>query len=138
MKALPLLALCLAACVSSANSTKLTKNTYPERPKGCQIEVLVDSPEREHENVGLVTGTSGQHALSSKDLDSMLPSMKNEACALGAHALILKDVEEGGVAWIQATQGKASAVAIRYTETLPGDPWAPSSKATAQPATSTP
>ena len=44
----------------------------------------------------------------------MLPDMKIEACKLGADALIIKNVEDGGVAWIQSTQGKASAIAIKF------------------------
>ena len=124
MKALPILFLLLSSCVASSSFTKLNSESYPSRPKNCSLKVYAEKPERAYETIGLINGVSGQTAVSGKSLDSMLPTMKKEACKAGAHALVLRNVEEGGTAWIQETQGKASAAAIRYKETLPGDPWA--------------
>ena len=104
-------------CASSAHMTRLSSNIYTSKPKGCAIEILTEMPtkkEVKYEELGIVTGVSGQHWAANKTLDAMLPPMKDRACELGADALVLKNVEEGGFAYIQATQGKASGVAIKF------------------------
>lgn len=100
---------------ATANVTKLSSNTYPPKPENCEIKVFTQPPtDKKYEELGLVAGVSGQTWWQGKGLDSMLPEMKAQACKLGADALVIKNVEAGGVAWIQSTQGKASAVAIKF------------------------
>jgi hypothetical protein len=106
--------MCLMGC-AAANVTKISENAYPPKPEDCEMKVLTQPPtDQKYEELGIVSGVTGQAWWQGKDLDSMLPGMKAEACKLGADALVLKNVEAGGVAWIQSTQGKASAVAIKY------------------------
>lgn len=112
------MSLVLVGCASTASFTRLNETTYDAKPKNCEIAVLSEDPQRPHEKLGFVTGVSGQTAFSSKSLKGMLPSMKEQACLAGADALVLKHVEEGGVAWIAPTQGKASGLAIRYLEPI--------------------
>ena len=107
----------VVSCASSSSFSKLSKNTYPAKPANCDIEVLSEEPKRSHEKLGFVTAVSGQTWWAKKSLDAMLPTMKEEACEVGADAIVLKQVEEGGVAWVASTQGKASGLAIRYTTT---------------------
>ena len=100
---------------ATASVTKLSEKTYPPKPDNCEMRVLTQPPtDKKYDELGIVSGVSGQAWWQGKDLDSMLPDMKTEACKLGADTLVIKNVEAGGMAWIQNTQGKASAVAIKF------------------------
>jgi hypothetical protein len=80
------------------------------------VRVLSSAPAAgTFEELALINARSGQSIFDGKDLDAMLPDMKAEACRLGADALIIRSVEEGGVNWAgPADRGHASATAIRF------------------------
>ncbi|MBY0370468.1 hypothetical protein K2X33_07265 [bacterium] len=103
---------------ASGGFTKVSSNDYPARPADCPIEVLYKMPKMHHEPLGQISAVSAQSYWKGKDLASLLPDMKKAACALGADALVVTHVDEGGTAWTQPTEGKASATAIRYSEVV--------------------
>jgi len=67
--------------------------------------------------LGIVSGVSGQAWWQGKDLGSMFPDMKSEVCKLGADALIIKNVEAGGVVWIQNTRVKPARSPLKLYRT---------------------
>ena len=107
------LALTLGAC-AGASVTRLTDKTYPAKSENCKIKVFAADPKEPFEQVGLITAKGGQTIFEGSDMDTMLPLMKKEACKLGADALVIKNVAEGGMTWVTAKErGNASAMAIK-------------------------
>ena len=84
---------------------RLAPGIAPAKATPCDLAVLADPPrDRPYEELALVSARSFQ------PLEKMLPRMKDEACKLGADALILKSTTMGG----GRHASQASAVAIRY------------------------
>jgi hypothetical protein len=80
------------------------------------VQVFSNAPtDKKFEEIAVLNARSGQSIFEGKDLNAMLPGMKKEACKLGADAIILKNVENGGVNFAgPADRGHASAVAIKF------------------------
>ncbi len=107
----------LLGCGPTVGVTQLSGAKYPPREKSCKLEVMTTPPaDRKHQELAMIDIASGQTMFDGKDLESMLPSIKEQACELGADAIVLRNVEAGGAPIFQATQGKASAVAIKFVK----------------------
>jgi hypothetical protein len=102
-------------CAPVTTITPLSSHSYPTKPQGCDIQILTQGPtNRKYEELAILsTVTSG--AAMAKDLNAMLPSIKAAACALGADAVLIKNVEPGSLGSQNAT-GKAYTVAIKYLD----------------------
>ncbi len=114
--ALPaLLALAMAACVRPETTvTPLSKKSYPEKPQGCDIQVVTQVPkDRKYEEIAILNTVATE--AQDKDLNGMLPSIKAAACRLGADAVLIKNVEPGS-RLMRDSLGKAYTVAIKYLD----------------------
>lgn len=106
----------LAGCASTS-VTPLNDNKYQAKDINCRIQVLSTLPiDKPYEELAILSAVTGQTIFHGKDLNAMLPSMKKEACKLGADAIFLKHSEAGGIPWVKATQGNASGVAIKFND----------------------
>ena len=105
--------------------TRTSNNSYPGRPKGSEILVLTQAPSnRKNEEIAILTTlastpwtvplVSGFDPKTGKDLNDMLPSLKEAARKLGADAILIKSVAPGS--FEQGSTGKAFAVAIKFLD----------------------
>jgi hypothetical protein len=110
---IPVLLLFTVACVPIKTSvTRTSDKTFDSKPTGCNIQILSQAPsDRKFEEIGILN-TLAVEAFYGKDLDSMLPSIKEAACRLGADAVLIKNVEPGSV--YSEGAGKVYSVAIKY------------------------
>lgn len=77
--------------------TKVTGHAYQSRSKDCEIQILTQTPvDRRYEELAILSSVTDGGSFTHKDLNSMLPSIKAKACELGADAIVIKNVEQGG------------------------------------------
>jgi hypothetical protein len=112
---IPVLLLFGIACVPIKTSVTRTSNkTFNPKPTDCDIQVLSQPPtNRKFEEIAILS-TLAVEWVYGKDLDSMLPSIKEAACRLGADAVLIKNVEPGSP--YDKGAGKAYSVAIKYID----------------------
>lgn len=116
----------------STSVTPLNQTSTSAKAENCLIEVLTSPPkERKYQEIAILntvaTGVPSSNPLAfvpligfffrpseqlPLNLNVMLPSMKAEACRLGAEAIIIKSVEPGD----SNSPGKSFAVAIKYID----------------------
>ncbi len=88
MARLPVLALpglCLLLGCVQMQVTPLSGLPVPAKAPGCDIQVMADMPrDRRYQELALID------ANSPWDLQTLLPKLKERACALGADALVVK------------------------------------------------
>jgi hypothetical protein len=118
--------LLVVACTPvKTNFSRLGVTSYPEKPTGCDIRILSQAPSgRKYDEIAILTtvaNTPMRMPLAStfdpktgKDLNDMLPSLKETACKLGADAIVIKNVIPGSRE-VEST-GKAYAVAIKFLD----------------------
>ena len=116
----------MAACSPvQTNFTRLSATNYPEKPKGSDIQILTQAPsDRKYDEIAILTTVANapmRMPLAStfdpktgKDLNDMLPSLKETACKLGADAILIKNVIPGSGE--PKSTGKAYAVAIKFLD----------------------
>ena len=111
----PLLLLFSISCVPITTTITRTNDTvYASKPVGCNIQILSQAPANGKFVEIAILNTLAVEASYGKDLNAMLPSIKETACRLGADAVLIRNVESGS----QYTDmsGKVYSVAIKYTE----------------------
>jgi len=110
----PFAVLLTLACVSPRTTVTLLNQKYqPSKSKDCDILVLTQAPtDRKYEELAILN-TVATDDMHGKDLNAMLPSIKEAACNLGADAVIIKNVEPGSIGSNKST-GKAYTVAIKF------------------------
>lgn len=72
----------LAGC-ATMDTTRLTDKVYPAKPADCPIRVYTLRPSERFEEIALLNGQDWA------SLDSIIPRLKEEACALGADAIVI-------------------------------------------------
>ncbi|MDC7231972.1 MAG: hypothetical protein PQJ58_01975 [Spirochaetales bacterium] len=86
------------------------------------IEVLYSAPEKDYEELGLVTTQTGQTIFHKKSADDIIMKLSEEAAAMGADAIIIRTVKEGKLGFkgdglsTGYDRGYGEALAIRFTE----------------------
>ena len=116
----------IACTPPKTTTTLLSKNSFPSKPDGCEIQILTEAPKnRKYEEIAILnTVAYGQlHPplaslymnTNDKDLNAMLPSIKAAACRLGADAILIKTVE-AGLQTDHESYGKAYTVAIKFID----------------------
>jgi hypothetical protein len=119
------LMLVIACTPVKTNFSRLGVTSYPEKPKGCDVQILTQAPSgRKYDEIAILTtvaNTPMRMPLAStfdpktgKDLNDMLPTLKETACKLGADAIVIKNVVPGSRE--VETTGKAYAVAIKFLD----------------------
>jgi len=100
-------------CIPPATSvTPLSQKAYQAKPGDCEIQILTQPPtNRKYEELAILNTIAGA---DGQDLNSMLPSIKETACRLGADAVVIKNVDPGRPD--QVLSGKAYTVAIKYLD----------------------
>ncbi len=107
--ALPLIFGCVPITTSV---TRTSVKEYPPRQADCDIQILSQPPtDRKFEEIAILS-TIAIEQIYGKDLNSMLPNIKETACRLGADAVIIKNVEPGSR--YEKSSGKAFTVAIKF------------------------
>ena len=106
--------LILSGCAST-NIVKLSDKSYPAKPKDCAIKVFTQvSSSLKYEELALLSARSGGNIFSSDSVEAIIPDLKQQACQMGADAIILRDAKEGGMNWAgPKTRAEASATAIK-------------------------
>ena len=116
---LALLAGCTVAPHITTDVTRIAPVAAPARPAGCDIQVFTQSPtDRKFEELAILNAATDTGSFTKKDLASVLPTLKEKACAVGADAIILRNVEQGGTPvgdpYGHQTPTKVFCVAIRF------------------------
>ncbi len=116
---LALLAGCTVAPHITTDVTRIAPVAAPARPSGCDIQVFTQAPtDRKFEELAILNAATDTGSFTKKDLASVLPTLKEKACAVGADAIILRNVEQGGIpvgdAYGHQTPTKVFCVAIRF------------------------
>ncbi len=112
--------LVLMVLISGCSSTSVTRlsgtGDRAAKPENCEVQVLFKTPERKHENLCYINRRTAASVFAGKDLGSMLPFLKAEACKCGADAVVISSVNEG-TNWAATAdpQGVSSAFAIGWT-----------------------
>ena len=111
----PIALVLMTACVPiTTSTTSLSQHAYPPKPPDCDIQVFTQAPaNRKFEELAILN-TLALEPIYGKDLNAMLPSLKEAACRLGADAVLIKSVEEGSP--IERSSGKVFSVAIKFIE----------------------
>ena len=99
--------------------TKVSSAVYQSKSPDCEIQILTQMPmDRKYEELAILNSITDTGTFTHKDLDSMLPSMKAKACELGADAIVIKNIEQGGAPMMDKynsqTPTKAFYVAIKF------------------------
>jgi len=110
------LVLAVASGCASISMSQLSAKKYQAREKDCHIEVFANPPaDKKFEELCLISARGGQSIFEGKDVDSLLPGMKEKACQAGADAIILKNSKAGGYNFnAPADRAEATAVAIKF------------------------
>ena len=116
---LALLAGCTVAPHITTDVTRIAPVAAPARPSGCDIQVFTQAPtDRKFEELAILNAATDTGSFTKKDLASVLPTLKEKACAVGADAIILRNVEQGGTPvgdpYGHQTPTKVFCVAIRF------------------------
>ena len=100
---------------ATTNTVKLSDKIYPAKPKLCEVKVYSQMPQGlKYEELALLSARSGGNIFQSDSVEAILPNLKEQACALGADAIVMKDAKEGGMNWVgPKTRAEASATAIK-------------------------
>lgn len=122
-----LLALTLGCSIAPRITTDVTRiapTAAPARPAGCDIQVFTQAPtDRKFEELAILSAVTDTGSFSRKDLASVLPTLKEKACAVGADAIILRNVEQGNIPvgdqYGHRTPTKVFGVAIRFLPARP-------------------
>ena len=116
---LALLVGCTVAPHITTDVTRIAPVAAPARPSGCDIQVFTQAPtDRKFEELAILNAATDTGSFTKKDLASVLPTLKEKACAVGADAIILRNVEQGGTPvgdpYGHQTPTKVFCVAIRF------------------------
>jgi hypothetical protein len=107
---------CTTIPTVTTNITML-HSAYQSRASDCEIKILTQMPiDQKYEELAIFSSITDEGSFTHKDLDSRLPSIKAKACAIGADAIVIKNVEAGGLLNHNSggqTPGKAYSVAIK-------------------------
>ncbi len=100
----------LVFCGACAKATYIsTGNTYPARAEDCPIEIYTTKlPTRAYDEIGIVEG-AGSWPMES--LESILPKLKQQACAAGGDALIMTANQRG-----QNSEHSVTATVVRWID----------------------
>lgn len=100
--------LLVAGCTSV---TPVSETKYPKTDPA-KVEVLYEMPQRPHEVIGLIA-YSGGHGIFADDTKHLIQHCKEEAAQLGADAVIIGGVFQGGV-FAPERRSSVSAKAIKW------------------------
>ena len=114
---LPLLLLLAIACVPPITTTitRTSDTLYASKPTDCNIQILTQIPPNSRFVEIAILNTFAMEQAYGKDLNAMLPSIRETACQLGADAVLIKNVEPGSPYGVHGT-GKVYSVAIKFIE----------------------
>jgi hypothetical protein len=88
--------------------TKLSSTTYASKTSDCEILILTQMPtDKKFEEIAILNATTDTDSVTKKDFNLMLPSLKAKACELGANAIVIKNMDQGGQ-WVDPG-GKSAA-----------------------------
>jgi hypothetical protein len=118
MRVVVVFAIVIISGCASTSVTRTGGNSYPSKPSDCSLQVISTFPkDSKYDELGIVHGKSGGSIFHGQGLDSLLPDMKEEACKLGADALVLKGSSESSYLEIYSgKRGEAEAVAIKILD----------------------
>ena len=112
---IPLLLLFTISCVPITTTVTRTSDTlFASKPTDCNIQILSQVPPNSKFIEIAILNTLAVDQAYGKDLNAMLPSIRETACRLGADAVLIKNVESGSP-YNDAT-GKVYSVAIKFIE----------------------
>lgn len=98
--------------------TRISNNNYSPKDANCDIKVLSQMPmDRKYEELALLSSVTDDDSFTKKDLDSIIPGLKAKACSLGADAIVIKNIDQGGTPKMEIggqTPTKVFCVAIRF------------------------
>lgn len=82
-------------------------------------QVLTQSPtDRKFEELAIINAATDTGSFSKKNLSFVLPTLKERACEVGADAIVIRNVEQGGTPTMDKygsqTPTKVFCVAIRF------------------------
>ena len=104
----------------TTNVTKMSNSIYQSKPSNCEIQILTQMPtDSKYIELAILNAITDTGSFTHKDLNSILPSLKEKACELGADAIVIKNVEQGGAPmgdqYNSRTPSKVFCVAIKLT-----------------------
>ena len=116
---LALLAGCTVAPHITTDVTRVAPADVPAKPAGSDIQILTQSPtDRKFQELAIINAVTDGGSFSTKALSAILPTLKAKACEVGADAIIIRNVEQGGTPvgdpYGHQTPTKVFCVAIRF------------------------
>ena len=113
----PYLVAALVMLASGCVRTQTTPTSSVE--SNSPVAVHYSEPERDYEELGLVSTQTGQTVFHDRSTEGMIEKLQAEAAALGADAIIVRSTRAGswgmqGGGRTGFDRGYAEAVAIRY------------------------
>ena len=110
---------CAVAPHITTDVTRLAPSVGPAKPAGCDIQILTQSPtDRKFQELAIINAVTDGGSFSTKALSAILPTLKEKACEVGADAIVIRNVEQGGTPTMNkyASQmpTRVFCVAIRY------------------------
>lgn len=92
----------LSICVGcnprvTTSVARISNETLPPKPADCDVQILTQIPtEKTYKEIAILNATTDTDSVTKKDFNLMLPSLKRKACELGANAIVIKNVDQGG------------------------------------------
>ena len=85
--------------------TKISNDSYASKPTNCEIQILTQIPaDKKYVEIAILNATTDTDSVTKKDFNLVLPSLKAKACELGANAILIRNVDQGGQ-WINPGHG---------------------------------
>lgn len=103
--------------------TRVSNSMYEPKPSTCEIKILTQMPaDSKYEELAILNAITDTGTFTHKDLNVMLPSLKAKACELGADAIVIKNVDQGGAPmhnkYNSQTPSKVFCVAIKLVSKI--------------------
>jgi hypothetical protein len=116
---LALMAGCTVAPHITTDVTRIAPSVQPAKPAGCDIQILTQSPtDRKFQELAIISAVTDTGTFTTKNLSAILPSLKEKACEVGADAIVIRNVEQGGTPTMDQygsrTPTRVYCVAIRF------------------------
>lgn len=110
---------CTVAPHITTDVTRIAPSVVPAKPAGCDIQILTQSPtHRKFQELAIINAVTDGGSFSTKSLSAILPTLKAKACEVGADAIIIRNVEQGGTPtmnqYASQTPTRVYCVAIRF------------------------
>lgn len=80
----------IAGCGSSLQYTKRANENFDKRKDASEIEMLYETPDREHQTLGTINWDYYEPGMSAPNINDAAPDLRKKAASEGGDALIIR------------------------------------------------